>query len=314
MTLAGPAGGGTTTSSAPDSGTSTAPTSPPSGQPPAASGAAGSTPPPAAPAPNPNLPAWAADPTAGVDEEARNYVSLKKYATPGDVVKALIHSEKFIGAPSSELIRIGKEGLPPEELRSLQTRLGLPEKPDGYGITAAEGEDPAFATTMSGVFHKHGLTEAQGKGVAEDFNAYADAQRAAVKQAHDAKLASAEEALKGEWAGQYEPRKQMVQQMAPQLGFTPEIMAGIQARVGPAGLLKFLWGFQKFLGEERFTLSTAPARNGGMDPGQGKARIAELKADHKFVEALTTGTLTAEQQRAWDEAHKAAFPAPGATS
>ena len=83
----------------------------------------------------------------------------------------------------------GKDATP-EEWAAFYGQLGRPETPEGYELPLPEGDDGAFAKEMAPILHKHGVTAAQAKGLADDWNAMVQAQQA---QAQAAEAAAATE-------------------------------------------------------------------------------------------------------------------------
>lgn len=200
---------------------------------------------PAAPAATPATPLSAADlaatdaPAAAPTPEGEAAPAAKEEAAPA-------------------LAMPGKDATP-EEWAAFYGQLGRPETPEGYELPLPEGDDGAFAKEMAPILHKHGVTAAQAKGLAEDWNAMVQAQQAQAEAAEAQRLAAldsknrAEAAeLANEW-GQANQANMHFAKLAVGQFFPKEKAAGIisaiESQVGYKETIKFLYGIGKGLGE-----------------------------------------------------------------
>lgn len=162
------------------------------------------------------------------------------------------------GEAASALAMPGKDATP-EEWAAFYGQLGRPETPEGYELPLPEGDDGAFAKEMAPILHKHGVTAAQAKGLAEDWNAMVQAQQAQAEAAEAQRLAAldsknrAEAAeLANEW-GQANQANMHFAKLAVGQFFPKEKAAGIisaiESQVGYKETIKFLYGIGKGLGE-----------------------------------------------------------------
>lgn len=201
---------------------------------------------PAAPAATPATPLSAAD-LAAADAPA---------AAPAAPAVAPAPAAKAEAAPA--LAMPGKDATP-EEWAAFYGQLGRPETPEGYELPLPEGDDGAFAKEMAPILHKHGVTAAQAKGLAEDWNAMVQAQQAQAEAAEAQRLAAldsknrAEAAeLANEW-GQANQANMHFAKLAVGQFFPKEKAAGIisaiESQVGYKETIKFLYGIGKGLGE-----------------------------------------------------------------
>ena len=199
---------------------------------------------PAAPAATPAAPLSAAD-LAATDAQA---------AAAPEAAAAPTATEE--AAPA--LAMPGKDATP-EEWAAFYGQLGRPETPEGYELPLPEGDDGAFAKEMAPILHKHGVTAAQAKGLAEDWNAMVQAQQAQAEAAEAQRLAAldsknrAEAAeLANEW-GQANQANMHFAKLAVGQFFPKEKAAGIisaiESQVGYKETIKFLYGIGKGLGE-----------------------------------------------------------------
>ncbi len=127
-----------------------------------------------------------------------------------------------------------------------------PASADKYEIPVPEGESDEFAKAVAPLFHKAGLSAAQAKALATEWNGLQAAQRESAKQAQEAsdREASAlalrqEEELKREWGETFtaktEGARRAVRSFVP--GKTDdeklEFASAMEKQFGYAGMMKF---------------------------------------------------------------------------
>lgn len=140
----------------------------------------------------------------------------------------------------------------PEDWASFYKQIGRPEKPEEYEIPVPEGMDGAFAKEMAPILHKHGLTAAQAKGLAEDWNAMQSKQQQDAIKAIDAQNKAEEADLKNEWGQNHDANMHFAKLAVKQ--FLPQEKAGamidaIESAIGYKATIQFLHGIGKGLGE-----------------------------------------------------------------
>lgn len=207
--------------------------------------------------------------TEAITTEAPAAAPAAPAATPATPLSAadLAATDAPAAAPTPEgeaalaaqaLAMPGKDATP-EEWAAFYGQLGRPETPEGYELPLPEGDDGAFAKEMAPILHKHGVTAAQAKGLAEDWNAMVQAQQAQAEAAEAQRLAAldsknrAEAAeLANEW-GQANQANMHFAKLAVGQFFPKEKAAGIisaiESQVGYKETIKFLYGIGKGLGE-----------------------------------------------------------------
>jgi hypothetical protein len=126
--------------------------------------------PPAAPAPAADpAPAPPADWTAALDDDAKAFATGKGFKSPAEALAAL-------------------RGYEP------------PPSPDAYEIPVPDGESADFAKSIAPVLHKAGLSVAQAKTLAAEWNTLQATQRQAAQQAEVAAAQAAAQAAQREAA------------------------------------------------------------------------------------------------------------------
>lgn len=236
--------------------------------------------------------AAAAEPFAGLETGARDWVGTKGYKTVADVVTAAQNAESLIGRS----VQIPDDKSKPEDRERFFNRLGRPEKADGYELKLPDGVpkdmpyDADFATTFKADAHKLGLTQAQAAGVHDLYvGSYAKAFRAAA-DAMVADATAATAALEKEFGGARgsEPFKQAVSLVgkfiADNGGKDLEVELKEAGVLSPEGAV-----LMPRLATALWKLSKQLYREDALEPGGGNAAAG----DNPFVDG---GNMTLQMQ------------------
>ncbi len=220
--------------------------------------------------------------------ELKTWIQSKGWKGVEAMADSAHNLEKMIGAPADEVFRLPKNP-DPATLATLFDRLGRPASADKYELPVPKGMTPDvnYIKAMQETFHKVGLTAAQAKALAEANGAYSQAQLAQQAKDYELGVAADEQALQGEWKNGYDRMMNQASTAAKQLGFTTEMIDGLESSIGYAGTMKFLAGLATKLGEDNF-VNGAPRGGFGGDatPAEAKAEWAKLTLDKGFTEAL----------------------------
>lgn len=231
--------------------------------------------------------AWHGLPTTDADGLA--YIANKGWKGPTDVINSYRGAEKLIGKDPSSLIPVPRAD-DPDGFRAAMTKLGLPESPDKYEFAKPEGvnADPTYEKWARETFHKVGLPAAAAKALTAEHNAFV--KTTMEQQARDYQIAvdADKKALLDEWKGGHERMHNAAKTAAKSLGFTPEMIDGIERSVGYAGTWKFFAALGQKMGEDGF--ATGGDKGGGFNaqqtPAEAKAEWEKMKMDPNSLAAL----------------------------
>jgi hypothetical protein len=163
-------------------------------------------------------------------------------------------------------------------------KLGRPEEPAGYGLTAPEGADGAFAEWAAGTFHEAGLSKSQADSITakwEEFSGNAQQQAA---DAEHMSAVDAEANLRKDWGAAFEQNVGKINAAAEQLGFSEAELSGLRSAMGPVEAMKFVHKLGQQIGDD--IVDTGEARSSGMrTPEQAKQELGELNANTDFMAA-----------------------------
>jgi hypothetical protein len=246
---------------------------------------------PAAPAAAPAAPPVTAPSTGAFyegiqDADLQSWVKVKNWKDVSALAQSARHLEKMVGAPSDQVLRMPKEDA---EWRDFYGRIGMPENPDGYEISPVDGlaMDESFSSWAKKAAHQSGFTKQQMAGFTKAYGEYLK-ERATTEEAdYKLRVTADEKALQDEWRGGYDRKMEAATQAAKQLGFTKEMIDGMEQASGYAATMKFLAGLSERLGEDKFVASSGKQGFGlNLTPADAKEQWNQALMDDSFTKAL----------------------------
>lgn len=247
--------------------------------------------PPSPPAPPASLASW----HSSFDEETRGWIEnrglhqKKSNEAVVELVKTARSAEKKFGVPQDRLITLpaslDEEGV----LDPIYDRLGRPAKPADYGLAAPDADDAVgaeFATSLSGVFHKAGLSKSQASLVFKAIDEYATKVYETQKGSTATQRAADMQKLETEWGEQATFNKLLAQEAVKATGASKEEIDALVAALGSdAAVVRFFNRIgQKRGGEATFMGGDNPTlKYGATTPEAAKARLEELRGDKEWA-------------------------------
>lgn len=235
------------------------------------------------------------------DSDLKGYVANKGWKDSTELARGYQNLEKLLG---SEKLPMPKGDDDVEGWNKLYSKLGRPETPEGYGIKAADGQDPTLANAAASKFHELGLTEKQGQALtnwwAEQSQGLLDAQSAA--QAQSAEQAITE--LKNEWGDKYDENVELGRRAAREYGLDADALGKIENALGTKGLLDLMAKIGRGQGEAEFIGQGKSSF--GMSPEAARARIQALKGDAEWTQRYLKGDADARAEL--ERLHRLGYP------
>lgn len=231
------------------------------------------------------------------DEAVRGWVQSKGFKDPEAAAQSAWHLEKLLGADKAgRSILLPKDEKDEAGYRAVLAKLGMPEKPDGYGFNP-EGVDAELLSRTSAHFHKLGLTKAQAAGLMEFIGAENKALEEAEAKADETfttQSAKEFDELKGKWGADSDRNIELARRAARQ--FLPKEQAGelmdkMERAIGTRAMLEFFHAVGAGLGESSVDGGGSGGGNGfgGMSVEGARARLSELRKDPEYVKAWANG-------------------------
>lgn len=254
------------------------------------------TPPPdpaLAPPPDPPPPpSW----LEGLPADLRGSPSIVKFKEPAALAKSYVELEKNFG----NALRPPKPDADQKEFDAFYRKLGRPVTPEEYQITKPDDVelDEETEKRIRTQAYRLGLN---GRQTQEMVNAYAGEVREAIG-IRKGEVENADAALKEKWGGNYERNLSIVgrtlSHLDPEGGLSKEL-----SRTGLGnhpGMIELFLNYGKLLVEDGLIVGDV----GGITTRDGaKARIAEIKADPKYVTSKAGDALFEEMKKL----HQVAF-------
>lgn len=247
---------------------------------------------------------------SGLPDDMRGNPYVAQSKDLASFVKSAIDTKSMVGANT---IKLPGEKATDEERAAFYKSLGRPDEATGYTYEAKPRADgivePKIVEQMQGVFHKAGLSAAQGKQVLDSYigilNEHHEAFESANAQTHEQGMS----ALKSEWGVEYDNNVKTAQLALRELGGS-ELLPVLEAKGlgSDPTIIKFLHSIGTKLldddasgtGEGRFTGSAVAAQQ----------EIKRLTGDKDFQEALNAqhhpGHAAAVDR--WMSLHSQAYP------
>lgn len=210
-------------------------------------------------------------------------LAAKGWKGPGDVLSGYGELEKLVGA---DKIALPGKDAKPEDWNPVWSKLGRPDKPEGYQFTKPEGFD-GYTDEFAGIYrdaaHKANLTGAQAAAMHDWFVGQALEQHKAAEAAQAKAQADLDATLTKEWGADKAKNTELARRGLERLGASQEALASVEKAAGySAAGMKLLHGFAAaVLQEDRLE-----GKGGGLStPADAKAEMARLQADPDFSKA-----------------------------
>jgi hypothetical protein len=231
---------------------------------------------------------------AGIqNNDVKTWVEAKGFKDPLAVAESAYNLEKLIGFDKAgKTVVVPDENSSPETRKAFLTKMGVPEKADGYKLPVPTGGNDAFAKEAANWFHEQGVPAKAAEGLTTKFNEYAAAQQTAAETAFAASAERDFTELKTEWGQAFNQNIELGKRAAMQFipGTDAErgvILDKLERSLGTGALLKLMSSIGQGLGEHK--MYGAEGNGGAMTPAQATQRIAELKSNKEWTAAYLSG-------------------------
>lgn len=257
-------------------------------------GSGGGGTPPAAPPSSPP-PSW----RDSVPEDIRNDPSMANFKDVGDLAKGYVNAQRLVGA---DKFALPNKNWTESQYAEMWDRLGRPKTHDGYrlpdGVKPADGV-PLTDEQLGGakqLFHKLGLSEAQGQGILKFYVESVNGDFAKINQIKEQNYQSAISTLKQEWGDKYDTNVHVANQLLRQLG--GEELSKYMSESGLGNDPKLI-KFFALVGSKMVQEDRSGGRGPGLqlnDQASAAQEIARLKGDPEFLKTFLDRTLPGNKE------------------
>ena len=238
-----------------------------------------------APAPTP----W----TDGFDEASMEYVGTKGWTSPNDLLKSYRNVESFAGG-SKKLVEIPGEGSDAEVMGEFYDRLGRPMNAESYGIEFddnTKGDVEQF-TAMA---YENGLTRDQARAMYASMTEQGEQLQQQSALALEQSNKNAINDLRDQWGRDYDKHISAGQDAFRRLGIDEETIESLEGSLGSKAVIEMFSKIGARMGEPEF-IDGKSSESYGMSANQARLKIAELKADHVWLDRYLDGDPAANEQ------------------
>jgi hypothetical protein len=248
-----------------------------------------------------NAPAW----TEGFDEDTMGYVSNKGWKSPTDVLTSYRNLEKLAGG-SKNIVELPGEDADAEALGKFYDRLGRPDAPESYTFKMPEENgDEQLDQWFRKVAHDSGLTDAQAKGLYDQWNTMAGVRNEAMENAIRERNETELNDLKKEWGADFDSNIQNARVAARAVGYGEEELVALENKLGTGEFLKLWSKVGALSGEDSFADGERSGGAFGTTASEAKAQLADLRNDKAFMDRYLGGDkdAVAKYTRLMEKAH-----------
>lgn len=247
-------------------------------------------------------------------QEFRGLAEAKKWNSTDQLARGYQELEKFHGVPPERLVKLPGSDAKPEDWEAVYSRMGRPEKPEGYTIRGVEGleqldlESPTTQWYLK-TAHQIGMSDRQVQNLMRGYLGEIERLHADDESAFMAKKTAEYGALKSKWGEAYDQNLGAARRASQEYGITPDDLEVLYRAKG------FAWV------AERLAKMGAPlAEHGGehragggrlatghlMTPAAAEHEISQLMADSAFMARVERKDVEAVKR--WDDLHTLAYP------
>lgn len=211
----------------------------------------GGAPAPSPPAPPPPAPAsWYGDLPADAPQDFRDWVGNKNFKDAPAALLSAFNFEKLMGADKAgRTVLWPKDEADKDGWAAINAKLGVPGKPEEYGLAAAQGEDANFVTEAAKWMHARGIPKAAAAGLIDDMRKYGKQLMDQAMTTSQAESQAALDALHTKWGTAKDQNTAQAKRFAGELGLSAEDMSAIEGAIGTAKFMEMMHAGGTKLGE-----------------------------------------------------------------
>lgn len=239
--------------------------------------------------------------------EQHAYIQNKGWKDQAAAVDSYINLEKLMGADrAGRTVTLPTDKSTPEEIAAFHTKLGVPDKAEGYEIKIAEGVDPTFSKMMAAAMKDAGIP----KGAGEKLAAVYQQQEAAATTAFLAQSDADMRALQTEWGADFDAKLETAGRGAAALGLKDRALRDkLERAVGTKTLLTWAHMVGEMTSEHggpRLGSDGSKSATFTLTKESAQAKVEALTKDSEFQSRLQSPNAKVRDKAMieWEEAHK----------
>lgn len=241
------------------------------------------------------------------DAELVGHMQNKGWADkPADVValeaiRSHRESEKLMGVPADQILRLPKELTDPLLMKPVWQRLGAPADAKDYdfsSVKTSDGKAPdqAFVDFARAQADKYHMPVAAATEWAQNLIKFNEGVASAATAERAATQVREAQELQKNWGANAEAFKIVAAQAAAKYGFTAEMVNAMQSVGGYAKTMEMFRTLAQQSGESRWIEGSGDTKGGVLSRSQAKTKIEDLKHDDGFVKRYLAGDVAAVRE------------------
>lgn len=146
---------------------------------------------------------------------------VHRFTSAEELARGYVNLEKRFGVDPNRRIDLPADPNDAEGMRAVFAKLGLPDKPDGYGLTLddkATDADKTMLTDFTAKAHELGIPASQAKGIMDFWMQKTAAAKAAETEAFNHAATEGMATLKKDWGAGFDGRLKEVGGLIKQYG------------------------------------------------------------------------------------------------
>lgn len=234
-------------------------------------------------------------------------IKAKGWADAGAAIESYVQLHKLFGEDrAGRTVAIPTDKSTPEEIAAFHTKLGVPDKAEGYEIKIAEGVDPTFSKMMAAAMKDAGIP----KGAGEKLAAVYQQQEAAATTAFLAQSDADMRALQTEWGADFDAKLETAGRGAAALGLKDRALRDkLERAVGTKTLLTWAHMVGEMTSEHggpRLGSDGSKSATFTLTKESAQAKVEALTKDSEFQSRLQSPNAKVRDKAMieWEEAHK----------
>lgn len=234
----------------------------------------------------------------GADQETVGYLTSRGWDKDAKVaafgaIKAHKEAERFVGIPTSELLRLPKVANDPA-WDGVWQRLGAPKEAKEYtfeGVKKADGNPPddKFLDGVRAIAAELKLPKDRAPQLAQHLLKQQESAGVFNQQENAAKIALEKDTLQKNWGSNFNANFFVAQRAAQALGVTEAQIKALDSTVGHAAVMEMFRTIGAKIGEDKFISNGNSPVPGVMTKAEAINRRAELMADNAWVTRYRAG-------------------------
>jgi hypothetical protein len=241
---------------------------------------------------------WFGEFKADAPQDFKDWVGNKAFPDAQSALYSAFNQEKLIGAEKAgRTVLWPKDEKDADGWKAIHSKLGVPAKPEEYGITAGKDDDAGLVNAFAGFLHANNVPKGTGAALFQALQKHVTEAQTAANTAIETKSRQELDALNAEWGSAAKTNTEVARRFAAELGITTEQSEALEKVMGTANYLKLMHKGGAKLGE--LTVPGGEGGGGGATQAQAKEQLEAARVKR------AAGEISLE---AWEEIQKRLAP------